>query len=55
MLVRPAGSSIVVNEEQPRKVLSPMLVRPRGSLIDVIEEQARKADSPMLYGWSVVF
>jgi hypothetical protein len=26
MLVRPAGSSIVVNEEQPRKVLSPMLV-----------------------------
>ncbi|KOO34399.1 ser thr protein kinase [Chrysochromulina tobinii] len=48
MLVRPAGSSIVVNEEQPRKVLLSMLVRPRGSLIDVIEEQARKANSPML-------
>jgi hypothetical protein len=48
MLVRPAGSSIVVNEEQPRKVLFSMLVRPVGSSIDVIEEQPRKANSPML-------
>jgi len=39
MLVRPAGSSINVIEEQPRKARSPMLVRPAGSSIDVIEEQ----------------
>jgi hypothetical protein len=36
---KPAGSSIDVIEEQPRKAPSPMLVRPAGSLIDVIEEQ----------------
>jgi hypothetical protein len=39
MLVRPAGSSIDVIEEQPEKALLPMLVRPAGSSIDVIEEQ----------------
>jgi len=39
MLVRPAGSSIDVIEEQRAKALSPMLVRPAGSSIDVIEEQ----------------
>ena len=39
MLVRPAGSSIDVIEEQPWKAWSPMLVRPAGSSIDVNEEQ----------------
>ena len=39
MLVRPAGSSINVNEEQPSKVNPPRLVRPAGSSIDFIEEQ----------------
>ena len=39
MLVRPAGSAIDVNEEQPQKASSPMLVRPGGSAIDVNEEQ----------------
>ena len=43
MLVRPAGSSIDVNEEQPRKAHSPMLVRLAGSSIDVNEEQPSKA------------
>jgi hypothetical protein len=42
MLVRPAGSAIVVNEEQPSKMLSAMLVSPAGSSIDVIEEQSLK-------------
>jgi hypothetical protein len=37
--VRPAGSAIDVNEEQPPKVYSLMLVRPVGSAIDAIKEQ----------------
>ena len=40
MLVRLAGSSIDVNEEQPWKANSPMLVRLAGSSIDDNEEQA---------------
>jgi len=40
MLVRPEGSSINVNEEQPAKALPPMLVRPAGSVIDVNEEHS---------------
>ena len=36
---KPAGSSIVVIEEQPAKAKLPMLVRPAGSSIDVKEEQ----------------
>ncbi len=40
MLVRPAGSSIDVNEPQNWKAHPPMLVRPAGSAIDVIEEQS---------------
>ena len=43
MLVRPAGSSIDVIEEQLWKAHPPRLVRPAGSLIDVIEEQPLKA------------
>ena len=39
MLVRLAGSSINVNEEQPWKAFAAMLVRPAGSSIDVIDEQ----------------
>jgi hypothetical protein len=37
--VRPAGSAIDANEEQPEKARTPMLVRLAGSSIDVIEEQ----------------
>jgi hypothetical protein len=37
MLVRPAGSSIDVIEEQEAKVPLPMLVRQAGSSIDVNE------------------
>ena len=40
MLVRPAGSTIDVNEEQQRKTLPLMLERPAGSSIDVIEEHS---------------
>jgi hypothetical protein len=40
MLVRPAGSSIEVNKEQPLKASSSILVRPVGSSIDVIEEHS---------------
>ena len=40
---KPEGSSIDVNEEQPRKAPQPRLVRPAGSLIDFNEEHSRKA------------
>ena len=43
MSVRPAGSSINVNDVQPLKVPMPRLVRPVGSSIDVNEEQPLKA------------
>ena len=37
---KPAGSSIDVIEEQPRKAPSPMLVRLAGSAIDVNKEHS---------------
>ena len=50
MSVRPAGSSIDVNEEQPLKAPSPRLVRRIRccSSIDLNEEQPLKAPSPRL-------
>jgi hypothetical protein len=43
MLVRPAGSSIDVIEEQPSKAHLPMLVRPVGSVIDLMDMSPRNA------------